>query len=125
MSVLEAVAPLRRRALERQGLTPETEMQLLIQEQEADDVFFVRHEANRPETFMSFDGFVSGSRDLVSDFIAEVDGEVVSYLPRSMNESLFCVSFRHSTFDAYNNKGCRCRQCKSFMAEYRRQKRAA
>jgi hypothetical protein len=119
MSVVEATKPLRRRALERQGMTEEVELELLIQEQEVDDVYWI----SRPPKEVSFDG-PAPQWGLVSDFVAEIEGEVVSFLPRS-DESVFLVSFKHSTFDAYNNHGCRCRPCKSFMAGYRRQKRAA
>lgn len=127
MSVVEAVKPLRRRALERQGMTEEIELQLLIQEQEADDVFFI----SRPQREESLDGPVraggrlGGAIGAVSEYIGVTDeGEIVSFLPRS-NDSLFLVRINHATFDAYNNHSCRCRLCKSFMAEYRRQKRAA
>jgi hypothetical protein len=123
-----AEAPLRRRALERQGMTEEMELKLLIQEQEADDVFFV----SRPPKEVSLDApFGSKGKTMIrgsvflSDFVGVTeDGALISFLPRS-EESVFLVSFKHCTFDAYNNHGCRCRPCKSFMAEYRRQKRAA
>jgi hypothetical protein len=121
MSAVEAVKPLRRRALERQGMTREQELELLVQEQQADDIYAI----SRPAREISFDA-PSSTRSWLSvgNFIAEVDGQVVSFLPRRQ-ESLFFVSFKHASFDAYNNHGCRCRPCKNFMAEYRRAKRAA
>jgi hypothetical protein len=130
MSVVKATKPLRRRALERQGMTEEVELELLIQEQQVDDTDFVRPQEGL--RVVSFDSpapligmHTSHAEDAVANFVSvNEDGEIVSFLPRSA-ESVFLVSFKHSTFDAYNNHGCRCRQCKFFMAEYRRQKRAA
>lgn len=120
MSAVQAEQPLRRRALERQGLTPEVELQLLIQEQQADDVYFV---GKQPKV-VSLDSPAPKGDGVVSDFVGVIEGQIVSFLPRG-EESLFLISVNHASFDAYNNKGCRCRQCKTFMAEYRRQKRAA
>jgi len=115
-----AEAPLRRRALEKQGMTREQELELLIQEQQADDIYTV---SSGISGRISLDGSVS-SGEPVSELVGIVDGQILSFLPRS-RESLFLVSLKHASFDAYNNKGCRCRQCKNFMAEYRRAKRAA
>ena len=123
MSAVEAVKPLRRRALERQGMTREQELELLVQEQQADDVYAI----SRPAKQVSLNGAapgISSGEETVADFIGVVEGQVVSFLPRS-EASVFLVSFKHASFDAYNNHGCRCRRCKNFMAEYRRNKRRA
>jgi hypothetical protein len=129
MSTATATRP-SRRTLERRGMTPDEELELLIAEQQADDVYFVRKplgeislEAPAPG---GFEGSVSDYIGLEFDFDAfdpDASGEVVSYLPRS-EESLFAVGFPHGTFNAYNNHKCRCTKCKSFFADYRRRKRA-
>lgn len=126
MSAVQVAKPLRRRALEKQGMTPKQELELLVQEQKADDTFRV----DRPARVSSFEDPTPTGEGFgtFADLIGVVDGEIVSFLPRFYSDSVFSVFIapsRHATFDAYNNKGCRCRQCKAFMAEYRRQKRAA
>lgn len=122
MSAL-AEAPLRRRALERAGMSPEQELELLIQEQTADDTFFVRKAAGERQ----LDGAVSELIGLEYDFDAfdpDAQGEMVSFLPRE-EDSLFSICITHGVRSTYTNLLCRCVPCKGAEAMYQRERRAA
>lgn len=122
MSAL-AEAPLRRRALERAGMSPEQELELLIQEQTADDTYFVR----KPAGERQLDGAVSELIGVEYDFDrfdSEAPGVVISYLPRE-EESLFSICVKHGIRSTYTNLLCRCVPCKGAEATYQRERRAA
>lgn len=116
-----AVAPLRRRTLERQGMTPEEELQLLVQEQKADDTYIVY----RPNWTVSLDGPATGAEGIVSDYLGtDEDGELINFLPRERSALTMPALIPHGTLGGYNNHKCRCCKCRAAVAEYRRNKRA-
>lgn len=118
MTVL-AVAPLRRRALERKGMTPEEELQLLIQEQAKDDETY---SVSRPEHVVSMDSPLPSGHGTISDLIGVDDeGDFHCYLPNP--GASFPSGFPHG-YGGYTKHGCRCRQCKNGNAAYRRQRRS-
>jgi hypothetical protein len=122
MSAL-AEAPLRRRALERSGMTPEQELELLIQEQAADDTYFVRKAAGECQ----LDGGVSELVGVTYDFDSfdsEAQGEVISYLPRE-EDSLFSSHVKHGLRSTYTNLKCKCVACRAAESAYQRERRAA
>lgn len=121
---------LKRRTLERTGMTPEQELELLISEQAADNVFFIR----KPAGEISLDGPAPGGQDgHVVDFLGveydfdafdpDAQGELVDFLPRE-EQSLFAVGIPHGTWSTYVNRKCRCRPCTDAAAAYFRQRRA-
>jgi hypothetical protein len=130
MSTLMAPPAPRRRTLERTGMTPEQELELLIREQEVDDTFFVRKAAGEISLEGPAPGGLSGT---VSDFLGiaydfdnldpDAQGEMVDFLPRE-EKSLFSVGVPHGTMSTYTHHKCRCVKCKASFATYRRQKRA-
>lgn len=120
MSAVTTAKRLSRRSLERQGMTPEEELELLIAEQQADDTHIIR----KPLNELSLDAPAPGGLGLVSDFIGvDEDGEIISFLPRE--EGLIAGSkIPHGTRGGYTNYRCRCNPCRSANAEYVRARRA-
>jgi len=115
-----AVAPLRRRALERKGMTPEEELELLIQEQARDDeTWIIRH----PENIASLDSPRMGGEGTNHDFIGvDEDGHIFSFLENPISPWAH-NSLKHG-YGGYTKYGCRCRKCKDGNAAYRRARRA-
>jgi len=148
MAVMTAEPRLSRRTLERQGMTPEQELALLIQEQADDDTSYASTERGRE---WSLDAPAPGSdggsvgdemvgRDpwsLVDDAIdlgldpTEVAyaGDIVDSIPS--RGGLFGGglvdpnAIPHATAGAYQNHKCRCVPCTKAWATYKRERRAA
>ncbi len=115
-----AEAPLRRRALERKGMTPEEELDLLIREQKADDEAWT---VSRPENVVSLDAQTPSGEACIGDLIGVDDlGERFCFLPHSVSP-LTPSNFAHG-YGGYTKHGCRCRQCKDGNAAYRRARRS-
>jgi hypothetical protein len=138
MSAL-AEAPLRRRTLERTGMTPEQELELelLISEQEADDTYFVRKPVgevslDRPALSSGFIERYSGDPTFF-DFVGieydfdsfgpHAQGQFVDFLPRE-RESLFAVGVKHGVRSTYTNLKCRCTPCRAANSAFIRERRA-
>ncbi len=120
---MSVAAPPRRRVLERTGMTPEQELELLVREQTADDTFSVR----KPAGEIHFSGTVAEQVGVEYDFDsfdAEASGEIVSFLPRE-EESLFSVGIPHGVRSTYTNLKCRCPLCSAANAKFIRENRAA
>lgn len=111
----------RRRTLERTGMTPEQELELLIREQEADDTFYV----DRPSHIISLDASSPAGEGTLADLIGydPETGEQIVCFPLPATPPLANAD-QHGTNYAYMNLKCRCRPCKdansSYMREYRR-----
>lgn len=120
MSAVQAVAPLRRRALERIGMSPEQEMELLEREQKADDTYFV----DRKEGEISLDAPAPNGLGKVGDLLGrDEEGQIVCFMALPAN-GIFDPS-AHGSLYAYQRLGCRCNKCKGARAEYQRNYRAA
>lgn len=123
MSAL-AVAPLTRRTLERRGMTPEQELELLINEQQADDTFYV----DRPSGEISLDAPAPHGEGTIGDLLAyDEEGELLVMLPLPATPPLADAN-QHGTIYSYKRLSCRCLKCKaaqaSFMREYRARKKS-
>lgn len=115
-----AAKPLSRRMLERMGMTPEEELELLIREQQKDDTYFI----DRPAGEVSLDapapwGRIGDLLHLGEDGVASLGGERLCHSgltdPRMVP---------HGTLGGYTNHRCRCTPCRQANTEYRRKKRA-
>lgn len=125
-----AEAPLRRRALERKGMTPEEELDLLIREQTADDTHFV---ARNPRDISLDTTSPNGDLSLADLIGVNEDGEVVVFDVRATNGRRRPMGQRgslcdlsqvpHGTLGGYNNHKCRCVKCRAAVCEYRRKQR--
>lgn len=116
-----AAKPLSRRMLERMGMTPEQELELLIREQQKDDNYFI----DRPAGEVSLDAPAPDHSGTVSDLIGvDEDGRI--FLGESLGNS--CLAdprvIPHGTLGGYTNHRCRCTPCRQANTEYRRKKRA-
>lgn len=130
-----AAAPLRRRALERKGMTPEEELDLLIREQQADDTYFI----GRPEGDISLDVPAPGGCDYIRDLIGvDEDGELfigsaarssISPIKVRLGSGGVLGSVRHGTIYGYRRQRCRCCKCRKAQAdsvrEYRTWKKSS
>lgn len=140
-----AAKPPTRRMLEKQGMTREQELDLLIREQAADDTHRQDHETRGG---VSLDAPASGGTvgseyvgydpwELVDDCIdlgldpAEVaySGPIVEEMPRRRGDVLTDPqSLPHGTKNGYVNHKCRCPHCTTawneYMAAYRARKAA-
>lgn len=136
MSAVQTAERPSRRMLERQGMTPEQELELLIIEQQADDTYRI----SRPMHEISFDAPAPGSTegtvtDVVGveyDFAGLADGDyddpkIVSFLPRE-ETNISSSNVPHGTTGGYRNHKCRCVPCTSAqrkaVAEYRARRSA-
>lgn len=115
-----AAKPLSRRMLERKGMTPEEELELLIREQQKDDTYFI----DRPAGEVSLDASAPWGR--IGDLL-QVDEDGVPHL----GGNRLCHSgladprlIPHGTLGGYTNHRCRCTPCRQANTEYRRLKRA-
>lgn len=116
-----AAKPLSRRMLERKGMTPEEELELLIREQQKDDTYFI----DRPAGEVSLDAPAPDRAGTVADLIG-VDENGVIFLGESLGVHGL-VDPRlvpHGTLGGYTNHRCRCTPCRHANTEYRRRKRA-
>lgn len=118
-AVLTAARPRGRRSLERSGMTPEEELELLIAEQQADDVYTI----SPPHGQVSLDAAAPDGKGIVADLIGVTeDGEIVSFFrPVSL---LADVTQTPHGYGGYTKYGCRCLKCRKANADYRREYRA-
>jgi hypothetical protein len=119
-AVMAPRAP-RRRTLERMGMTPEQELELLIREQEADDTFYV----DRPSHIISIDAPSPTGEGTLADLIGydPETGEQLVCFPLPATPPLANAS-QHGTEYAYNRLGCKCAPCREAAASGRRARRA-
>lgn len=121
MSAL-ALAPraLKRRTLERMGMTPEQELELLIAEQQADDTYFI----DRPSHIISIDAPAPNGEGTIGDLIGyDPDTEeLITAFPLPPTPPMANAS-QHGSIYAYARLKCRCRPCKDAKATYEREKR--
>lgn len=135
MSAVTAVRPLRRRSLERTGMTPEQELELLVAEQQKDDTYYVdRHPG---EISLDARG-PGGTGSTISDYVGvDEEGDLVIFgAPRgSLRRVLGATpsfadprSITHGTIYSYRRLGCKCSPCRAAQAkavsEYRANRRA-
>jgi hypothetical protein len=139
-----AVAPPRRRTLERTGMTLEQELELLIREQTTDDTHYV----DVPGSQVSLDAPApSGEGGTIGDELIGYDpwdlvdavvdleldpaavaysGPLVDHMPLRRGTVLTDPrKTPHGTAGAYQNHKCRCPRCRSAWATYVRERRAA
>lgn len=116
-----AAKPPSRRMLERMGMTPEQELELLIREQQKDDTYFI----DRPAGEVSLDARAPGGSGTVADLIG-VDEDGMVFLGESLGSSCFADPrlVPHGTLGGYTNHRCRCTPCRRANTEYRRRRRA-
>ena len=124
MAVAVAARPLRRRTLEREGMTPEQELELLIAEQKADDTYFV----DRPSFVLSLDAPSPSGDGAIGDLIGrDEEGDLISFVG-SAPAFAPDTTIPHGNRGRYTKYGCRCRPCKAansaFIREYRKGRRA-
>jgi hypothetical protein len=144
MSAATAIAPPRRRTLERTGMTPEQELELLISEQRADDTHYVDvpgSQVSLDSPAPSGEGGTIGDEmigrdpwDLVDACIdlglepAEVafSGDLVDNMPLRRGGVLTDPrKINHGTINGYTNHKCKCAHCRGAWAKYLREYRAA
>lgn len=125
MSAVLAPPRRSRRTLEREGMTPEQELELLIAEQKADDTYFI----DRPAGEISIDAPAPNGEGTIGDMIGyDEEGELVVFMPLPPTSSPIGNASQHGTIYAYARLKCKCRPCKNAKAAYereRRRKRAA
>ena len=146
MVIAPASPRLSRRTLERTGMTREQELELLMQEQAADDTPYL----TTPGWQVSLDAPVDDGHGTASSVGAEmvgrdpwplveaaVDlrldpaelayaGDLVDYLPPRRGEALSDPrKIPHGTAGGYTNHKCKCSRCRGAYAALRRQGRAA
>jgi hypothetical protein len=142
-----ATRPRRLTALERTLMTPEQELERLILEQEADDIYWVRPQDSGVSLDMSYMSQVhDGPPRLVGEMVgrdpwdlvdAAIDlgldptelafaGDLVDCLqPRRGDVLTDPRNTDHGTINAYANAKCRCLKCRAANAQYMRDYRAA
>lgn len=119
-----AAKPLSRRTLERSGMTPEQELELLIAEQKRDDTDRV----DRPSFVISLDAPTPDGKSTMLDLVGyDEDGQLVSFIPGTRD----CYDPRaitHGTRGAYTKFGCKCPPCRKansdYIAEYRARRKS-
>lgn len=116
-----AAKPPSRRMLERMGMNPEQELELLIREQQKDDTYFV----DRPAGEISLDAPAPDRGGTVADLIGVTEDGVI-FLGESLGISGLADPRRvpHGTLGGYTNHRCRCVPCRKANTAYRRRKRA-
>ena len=115
-----AAKPPSRRMLERKGMTPEEELELLIREQQKDDTHFV----DRPSGEISLDAPAPKGEGTIGSLVGrDEDGQLISFVQPHV--SLFDPThIPHGTLGGYTNHRCRCTPCRKTNTAYRRRKRA-
>jgi hypothetical protein len=102
-------------------VTPEEELELLIEEQRRDDTHIVRPE--RGYAF-SLDAPTPDGDGVLGDCVGvDADGEIVCLLPRRRGDVMGHIP--HGTTGGYTNHRCRCRRCRDAHAAYMRAYRPA
>jgi hypothetical protein len=145
-AVMAPRAP-RRRTLERMGMTPEQELELLIREQEADDTHYV----DVPGWQVSLDASApSGEGGTIGDELIGRDpwelvdsaidlglnpaplaysGDLVDSMPPRrgllVGGLIDPLNIPHATAGGYQNHKCRCVPCTAAWATYKRERRVA
>ena len=124
MSTL-AAAPLRRRTLERQGMTPEQELELLVREQQADDTYFI----DRKEGEISLNAPTPDGRVSMGDLIGVgEEGETLVFFRPHSDTRFDDQKTQHGTIYGYRRLRCRCVPCtvaqSKAVREYRARKKA-
>ena len=112
-----AAKPPSRRMLERTGMTPEQELELLIREQQKDDTYFI----DRPAGEVSLDAPAPDHSGSVSDLIG-VDEDGYIFLGESLGNSGLADPrvIPHGTLGGYTNHRCHCGPCRQANTEFRR-----
>ena len=127
-----AAKPPSRRMLERTGMTPEQELELLIREQQKDDTYFIdRHtgeisiDAPAPDGYGTMADLLGVGEDgavFIGDCRhAERGGPSVRLGFQGLADP---QQIPHGTLGGYTNHRCRCKPCRQANTEYRRKKRA-
>lgn len=116
-----AAKPPSRRTLERMGMTPEQELELLIREQQKDDTHFI----DRPAGEVSLDARAPDGTGTVADLIG-ISEDGVIFLAESLGTHGLADPrlVPHGTLGGYTNHRCHCGPCRQANTEYRRKKRA-
>jgi hypothetical protein len=119
-----AAKPPSRRMLERMGMTPEEELELLIREQQKDDTHFIDRPAN--EVSLNAPWRIGGELREVGDLLQVDEDGVVSFSEALGHRSPLADTrmIPHGTLGGYTNHRCHCGPCRQANTEYRRKKRA-
>ncbi len=119
-----AAKPPSRRTLERMGMTPEQELELLIREQQKDDTYFIERQPG--EISLNAPWHAGGELREVGDLLQVDEDGVVSFGGEQFGHSALADPrlVPHGTLGGYTNHHCRCARCRKANAEYRRKKRA-
>jgi hypothetical protein len=118
-----AAAPLRRRTLERTGMTPEQELELLIVEQRKDDNYFI----DRENGMYSLDAPWGETTTLLDLVGVDDEGEiVVCFRPEVLLGNP--QSLTHGLRSTYVKHECRCKKCSkansTYISKYRARRQA-